>query len=139
MAIGRVGRAGPGQQWAESKSGRAKILTTQPALKTGRSGQIVISRQKKLGRTGPGHTGPSQIWPGFFRVKSLMAQPGPNFGRTGLAHRAGPILPPLDGGKFGSTFRANIIRAQSDPNFGLVGLAQRTELKLSALIVFNMT
>ena len=24
-----------------------------------------------------------------------MAQPGPNFGRTGLAHRAGPILPPL--------------------------------------------
>ena len=25
-----------------------------------------------------------------------MAQPGPNFGRTGLAHRTGPILPPLD-------------------------------------------
>ena len=24
-----------------------------------------------------------------------MAQPDPNFGRTGLAHRAGPILPPL--------------------------------------------
>ena len=24
-----------------------------------------------------------------------MAQPGPNFGRTGLAHRAWPILPPL--------------------------------------------
>ena len=24
-----------------------------------------------------------------------MAQPGPNFGRTGLAHRVGPILPPL--------------------------------------------
>ena len=24
-----------------------------------------------------------------------MAQPGPNFGRTGLAHRARPILPPL--------------------------------------------
>ena len=24
-----------------------------------------------------------------------MAQPGPNFGWTGLAHRVGPILPPL--------------------------------------------
>ena len=24
-----------------------------------------------------------------------MAQPGPNFGRIGLTHRAGPILPPL--------------------------------------------
>ena len=24
-----------------------------------------------------------------------MAQPGPDFGRTGLAHRVGPILPPL--------------------------------------------
>ena len=24
-----------------------------------------------------------------------MAQPGPNFGRTGLAHLVGPILPPL--------------------------------------------
>ena len=25
-----------------------------------------------------------------------MAQPGPNSGRTGLAHRVGPILPPLE-------------------------------------------
>ena len=47
------------------------------------------------GHTGLGHTGPGQIWPGFFRAKNLMAQPGPNFGRTGLTHRAGPILPPL--------------------------------------------
>ena len=86
---------------------RAKILTAQPALKTGPIGPNSHFKAKKIpaGRAGPGHTGPGhnelghtgpgQIWPGFFRAKNLMAQPGPNFGRTGLAHRAGPILPPL--------------------------------------------
>ena len=45
--------------------------------------------------TGPSHIGPGQIWPDFFRAYNLMDQPGPNSGRTGLAHRVGPILPPL--------------------------------------------
>ena len=39
--------------------------------------------------------GPGQIWPSFFRANNLMAQLGPNFGRTGLAQRVGPILAPL--------------------------------------------
>ena len=99
--MGGPGRAGQGQQWAGPKPGRAKILTAQPALKTGPVGPNSHFKAKKKfrragsGHTGLGHTGPSQIWPGFFRAKYLMAQPGPNFGRTGLAHRAGPILPPL--------------------------------------------
>ena len=106
---GRVGlgraNTGPGQNRAGLKLVRffrAKILTAQPALKTGPVGPNSHLRQKKIrpgragpGHTGLGHTGPGQIWPGFFRVKNLMAQPGPNFGRTGLAHRAGPIFPPL--------------------------------------------
>ena len=47
-----IGRAGPGQQWAGSKPGWAKI---GPVF----SGQIVFSRQKKIraGRAGLGHTG----------------------------------------------------------------------------------
>ena len=102
-----IGRAGPGQQWARPKPGRAKIgqvfrakiLTAQPALKTGLVGPNSLFKAKKIrarpGHTGLGHTGPGQIWPGFFMANNLMAQPDPNFGRTGLAHRAGPILPPL--------------------------------------------
>ena len=104
-----LGRAnsGPGQNRAGPKLARffrANILTAQPALKTGPVGPNCLFKAKKIraGRAGPGHTGlgytgPGQIWPGFFRAKNLMAQPGPNFGRTGPAHRAGPILPPLDG------------------------------------------
>ena len=98
----RAGRAGlgldnngPGQNRAGPKLARffrAKILIAQPALKTGPVGPNSHFKAKKIraGRAGPG-----QIWPGFFRAKNLMAQLGPNFWRTGLAHRAGPILPPL--------------------------------------------
>ena len=94
----RAGRAnsGSGQNRAGPKLTqcfRAKILTAQPALKTGPiRPNSLFKTKKKFGRAGPGHTGPGQIWPGFFRANNLMAQPGPNFGRTGLAHRAGPIL-----------------------------------------------
>ena len=100
-----LGRAnsGPGQNWAGPKLARffrVTILTAHPALKTGPVGPKCLFKEKKIraGRVGPGHTGPDQIWPGFFRAKNLMAQPGPNFGRIGLAHRAGPILPPLTAG-----------------------------------------
>ena len=103
---GRVGlgraNSGPGQNRAGPKLARffrVKILTAQPALKTGPVGPNSYFKAKKNsggpGHTGLGHTGPGQIWPGFFRAKNLMAQPGPNFGRTGLAHRAGLILPSL--------------------------------------------
>ena len=103
---GRIGldraNSGPSQNRAESKLARffrTKILTAKSALKTGQVGlNSHFKAKKNLGgpnRTGLGHAGPGQIWPGFFRAKNLMAQPGPNFGRTGLAHRVGPILPPL--------------------------------------------
>ena len=108
----RAGRAGLGRANSGSSQNqagpklarffRAKILTAQPALKTGPVGPNSHFKAKKIragwvgpGHTGLGHTGPGQIWPGFFRAKNLMAQLGPNFGWTGLAHRAGPILPPL--------------------------------------------
>ena len=75
----QAGRAGLGRANTGPGLARffwAKILTAQPALKSGRSGQIVISRQKKIragrawsGQTGLGHTGPGQIWPGFFGPK----------------------------------------------------------------------
>ena len=90
----RLGRAnsGPGQNRARPKLARffrAKILTAQLALKTGPVGPNCLFKAKtNLGE-------PGQIWPFFFRANNLMAQPGPNFGRTGLAHRVGPILPPL--------------------------------------------
>ena len=99
--MGRAGlgwaNTGPGQNRAGLKLVwffRAKILTAQPALKTGPVGPNSHFKAKK-NSGGPGHIGPGQILPDFFRAKNLMAQPGPNFGRTGLAHRAGPILPPL--------------------------------------------
>ena len=94
--LGRV-NSGPGQNRAGLKLAGffpAKILTAQPALKTGPVGPNSLFKTKK-NSGGPGHTGPGQIWPGFFRAKYLMAQPGPNFGPTGLARRTGPILPPL--------------------------------------------
>ena len=97
VAIGRAGlgraNSGPGQNRAGPKLARffrATILTAQPALKTGPIGPNCLFKAKK------NSGGPGQIWPGFFWAKNLMAQPGPNFERTGLAHRAGPILPPLD-------------------------------------------
>ena len=105
----RAGRAGLG--WANSGSRqnraglklaqffRAKILTAQPALKTGPVGLNSLFKAKKNsggpGHTGLGHAGPCQICPGFFWANHLMAQPDPNFGRTRLAHRVGPILPPV--------------------------------------------
>ena len=105
----RTGRAGlgpansgPGQNLVGSKLSRffrAKILTAQPVLKTGPVGPNSIFKAKKNsggpGHTGLGYTGPGQIWPDFFRANNLMAQPGPNFGRTRQAHWVGPILPPL--------------------------------------------
>ena len=116
MVIGgnRAGRAGLG--WAGPIVGRAKIrpgpklawfflakiLTTQLALKTGSIGPNSLFKAKKIlaDRVGPGHTEPGyngsgQIWPDFFRTNNLMAQPGPNFGRAGLAHWVRPIFPPL--------------------------------------------
>ena len=87
---------------AGNRAGRAKILVAHPALKTGLVGPNSLLKVKKIraGRAGSGHTEqdhirPGQIWPGFFRANNLMAQPGPNSGWTGLAHQAGPILPPL--------------------------------------------
>ena len=82
----------PGQNRVEPKLARffrANILTAQPALKTGPVGPNSLFKAKKISG------GPGQIWPGFFRANNLMAQPGPNFGQVGLAHRVGPILPPL--------------------------------------------
>ena len=73
---------------------RAKILTAQPTLKTGLVWQNYLFKAKK-NSGGPGHTGPGQIWSVFFRANNLMAQPGPNFRRTGLAHQVGSILLPL--------------------------------------------
>ena len=68
-----LGRAntGPGQNRAGPKLARffrAKILTAQPALKTGPVGPNSHFKEKK-NSGGPGHTGPSQIWPGFFGPK----------------------------------------------------------------------
>ena len=94
----RAGRAGP-------KPGRAKIgpvfsgiiLIAQPVLKIGSIGPNSIFKVKK-NSGGPGRAGLYRAGPNlarFFRANNLMAQPGPNFGRTGLAHRVGPILPPL--------------------------------------------
>ena len=107
----RAGRDGLGQanSWlgqnrVEPKLARffrAKILVAQPALKTGLVGLNSLLKAKNIlvGRagshTGPGHIGPGQIWPDFFQANNLIAQPGPNSGWTGLAHRAGPIFPPL--------------------------------------------
>ena len=68
-----LGRAnsGPGQNWAGQKLARffrAKILTAQPALKTGPVGPNSLFKAKKIqtgraepGHTGLGHTGPGQI------------------------------------------------------------------------------
>ena len=102
---GRAGldraKSGLGQNQAGPKLARffwAKILTAQPVLKIGPVGPNSFLKAKKIqaGRAMPGHIGPGQIWPSFFRVNNLMAQPGPNSGRTGLAHRVEPILPPLE-------------------------------------------
>ena len=110
MVIERAGpdRAnnGPGQNRVGPKLVRffrAKILTAQPVLKIGPVGPNSLFKVKKKiragwaepGHTGPRHTEPDQIWPGFFQANNLMTQPGPNFGRDGLAHWVGPILPPL--------------------------------------------
>ena len=86
-------RVGPKLAWFF----RAKILVAQPALKTGLVGPNSLLKAKKIraGRAELGHIGQEQNWLGFFRANNLMAQPGPNSWWTGLAHRAGPILPPL--------------------------------------------
>ena len=106
---GRTGlsraNSGLGQNQAGSKLTRffrVKILTVQPALKIGLVGPNSLFKAKKIrsGRAGarsywaePYWTGPNL--PDFFRANNLMAQPGPNSGRTELAHRIGPILLPL--------------------------------------------
>ena len=87
-------RAGLGQQWAGPKLARffqAKNfnIPARPKNWAGRA-KLFFQGKKKFGRAGPG-----QIWPDFFQANNLMAQPSSNFGRTGLAHRVGPILPPL--------------------------------------------
>ena len=103
----RLGQAnnGPGQNRVGPKLVRffrAKILTAQPALKTGLGGPNTLFKAKKNrtgrarpGHTGLGHIGPGQIWPDFFQANNLMARPGPNSGRTRLAYRVRLILPPL--------------------------------------------
>ena len=109
LAIGRAGQAngGLGQNRAGPKLARffrAKILTAQPALKIGLVGSNSLLKAKKIraGQAGQdhtrlGHIGPGQIWPDFFRVNNLMAQPDPNSRRTGLAHQTGSILPSIHG------------------------------------------
>ena len=99
----RAGRTGLGRAYSglgQNRAGpklarffRAKILTAQPALKTGPIGPNSLFKAKK--KIQAGWVGPGQIWPDFFQANNLIAQPGPNFGRTGLAHRVGPIFPPL--------------------------------------------
>ena len=96
-----------GQNRAGPKLARifqAKILVAQPTLKTGLVGPNSLLKAKKIragrvgsGYTGPGHIGSGQIWPNFFQANNLMAEPGPNSGWTRVAHRVGPILPPLCG------------------------------------------
>ena len=80
-------RAGPGgansglgQNRAGPKLARifpAKILVTQPALKTELVGPNSLLKAKKIraGRAGSGHIGPGLIWPSFFRANNLMASP----------------------------------------------------------------
>ena len=100
-AAGGVTRGGnrAGREWAGPKLTRffwAKILTAQPALKTGPVGPNSLFKAKK-NSDGPGRAIPGRAKFGtiFFRANNLMAQPGPNFRRIGLAHRVGPNLPPL--------------------------------------------
>ena len=85
--------SGPSQNRVRSKLAwffRAKILTAQPVLKTGLIGPNSLFKVKRnLGESG-------HIGSGFFWANNLIAQPGPNFGRTGLIHRVGPILSPLN-------------------------------------------
>ena len=91
-----IGRAGLG--WAGLKLARifrTKILAAQLALKIGLIGSNSLLKVKKIRA---GWTEP--YWVGlnlarFFRANNLMAQPDPNSGWTGQAHRTEPILPPL--------------------------------------------
>ena len=103
----RAGRTGPGQQWAGPKPGRAKIGPVfsgqnfnSPARPKNRAGRAKKSFQgkKKFRLARPYRAGPYWARPNlarFFQANNLMAQPGPNSRRTGLAHRVEPILPPL--------------------------------------------
>ena len=72
-----IGKAESGQRWAGPKPSRAKIgsaffgtkiLTAQPALKTGLVGSNSLSKAKKIraAQAGPGHILFGQIWLGFF-------------------------------------------------------------------------
>ena len=59
-----IGRGGPGQNWAGPKLARffrAKILTTQPVLKTGPIGPNSLFKAKKIraGWAGPYRAGPN--------------------------------------------------------------------------------
>ena len=95
VAIGLAGLGWAGPKFA--RFFRAKILTAQPALKTEPIGPNSLFKAKKNsgGRSGRAIPGRAKFGPVFFRANNLMAQPGPNFGRTGLTHRIRPILPPL--------------------------------------------
>ena len=97
-----IGRAGPIVGWA--KIGlvfSGQNFSSPPALKTGlvRPNSLLKAKKIQAGIAGSSHTGPSKIWPGFFLANNLMAQPGSNSRWTGLAHLAGPILPPLSSTK----------------------------------------
>ena len=96
--LGRAnGGLGQNRAWPKlARFFRAKILTAQPALKTGLVGPNSLLKAKKIraGQAEPYWAGSNLAH--FFRANNLMAQLGPNSGRTGLAHQVGPILPPLD-------------------------------------------
>ena len=152
-----LGRAnsGPGQNRARPKLARffrAKILTSQPALKTGPVEPNSLFKVKKNsggpGHIGLGHTEPGQIWPGFFRANNLMAWPDPNFGLTGLAHQVGPILPPLrvsiDNTEFHRIFRVWRRKASERSStfslrFTAIGgsVSVRPRLKIGVLVEGN--
>ena len=77
-----IGRAGPGQQWAGPKPGRAKIvLTAQPALKTGPVGPNSLFKAKKNsggpGRAEPYRAGPYRAGPNLARFFSGQKFNGP--------------------------------------------------------------
>ena len=88
----RAGRAGLGRAnsgLGQNRAGpklarffRAKILTAQPALKTGLIGKNSLLKEKKIlaSRAEPYRAGPNLAR--FFLAKNLMAQPGPNSGQT---------------------------------------------------------
>ena len=138
-----LGRANSGldQNQAGPKLARfflAKILVAQPALKIRLVGPNSLLKAKKIradrarsGHTGPGHIGQGQIWHSFFRANNLMAQPDPNSRWTRLAHRVGPILPPLPSIKWSPFCQAKVMqqRTMSYPLLALRYLKNNMEVE----------